>query len=76
MKPEDQAQKLELAEWEARQKQAIQPKPTRESAKWCVAPGCGERIPEDRRMAVPGVQLCIECQSYHEFMEGRHASSN
>jgi phage/conjugal plasmid C-4 type zinc finger TraR family protein len=23
---------------------------------------CGERIPEARRVAVPGVRLCIECQ--------------
>ena len=24
---------------------------------------CGERIPEARRQAVPGVRLCIACQS-------------
>lgn len=24
---------------------------------------CGEKIPEARRRAVPGVQLCIPCQS-------------
>lgn len=23
---------------------------------------CGERIPEARRVAVPGVRLCVECQ--------------
>ena len=23
---------------------------------------CGERIPEARRRAVPGVRLCVECQ--------------
>ncbi|ADE10461.1 TraR/DksA C4-type zinc finger protein [Sideroxydans lithotrophicus] len=68
MRPEDRAQELELNEWEARQQAAIQPEPTRESAKWCKAAGCGERIPEDRRNAVPGVQFCIECQERNEFM--------
>ena len=24
---------------------------------------CGEPIPERRRVALPGVQLCVECQS-------------
>ena len=76
MKPEDRAQEIELEEWERRQKDALLPAPTRESAKWCAAPGCGRRIPEARRRAVPGVQLCIECQEWQEYMEGRHASSN
>jgi phage/conjugal plasmid C-4 type zinc finger TraR family protein len=66
VKPEDRAQQLELEEWEARQKQAILPKPTRESAKWCAGVGCGERIPDERRKAVPGVQLCVECQELNE----------
>lgn len=29
---------------------------------------CDEPIPAARRKALPGVQLCVECQS---FMEGR-----
>ena len=36
-------------------------KPQGESAKWCEAAGCGERIPEARRKAVPGVKTCIAC---------------
>lgn len=32
----------------------------RVSATDCV--DCGEPIPEARRMALPGVQLCVECQ--------------
>lgn len=72
MKPEDRAQELELSEWQARQQQAILPKPTMESAKWCAGPGCGERIPEARRLAVPGVQFCVECQEWNEFMQGKH----
>lgn len=76
MKPEDRAQEIELEEWEANQKKGRLPEPTQESAKWCKGPGCGQRIPEDRRKAVPGVQLCIECQEWQEYTEGRHASSN
>ncbi|PIQ65048.1 MAG: hypothetical protein COV97_06100, partial [Zetaproteobacteria bacterium CG11_big_fil_rev_8_21_14_0_20_59_439] len=50
---------------------ALLPEPTRESAKWCTAPGCGQRIPDARRKAVPGVQLCIECQAWQEYMNTR-----
>lgn len=71
MKPEDRAQEIELEEWERRQKDALLPAPTRESAKWCAAPGCGQRIPDARRRAVPGVQLCIECQAWQEYMNTR-----
>jgi phage/conjugal plasmid C-4 type zinc finger TraR family protein len=27
---------------------------------------CGEEIPEARRAAIPGVKLCIDCQSEHD----------
>jgi phage/conjugal plasmid C-4 type zinc finger TraR family protein len=27
---------------------------------------CGEPIPEARRRAVAGVELCIDCASFHE----------
>jgi phage/conjugal plasmid C-4 type zinc finger TraR family protein len=66
MRPEDRAQELELAEYERNQVKAIMPKPARPSAKWCEAPGCGERIPDARRKAVPGVQFCKECQELAE----------
>lgn len=35
--------------------------PKGESAKYCEE--CDEPIPEPRRVAVPGVLLCINCQS-------------
>lgn len=35
--------------------------PTGTSAQFCLE--CGEKIPEARRLALPGVQYCIECQS-------------
>ncbi len=37
------------------------------SAEFCRAPDCGVRIPAARRKAVPGVQLCIDCQSRAEW---------
>lgn len=32
---------------------------------------CGEAIPEARRMAVPGVELCVPCKQHIERMGGR-----
>ena len=71
VKPEDQAQEIELAEWEERQKQAIQPKPIRESATYCRDSHCGAPIPEKRRRAVPGVEYCAECQERIERLKTR-----
>lgn len=34
------------------------------SAEYCAA--CGVDIPEARRIAVPGCQLCIDCQQIRE----------
>lgn len=62
----DRAQELELEDYERNQAKAIMPKPVRPSAKWCEGAGCGERIPEARRKAVPGVQFCVECQEFEE----------
>ncbi|WP_072450769.1 MULTISPECIES: TraR/DksA C4-type zinc finger protein [unclassified Pseudomonas] len=39
-------------------------KPIGVSALECV--DCGLEIPEGRRLAVPGVMLCIDCQDVHE----------
>jgi phage/conjugal plasmid C-4 type zinc finger TraR family protein len=36
----------------------------RPSAEFCEE--CGDEIPEARRRAVPGVQLCVFCQEKHE----------
>lgn len=41
-----------------------------DSARFCQAPGCGEAIPEPRRRAVPGVQLCVACQARLEKTKG------
>lgn len=71
MNPADRAQELELADYERNQANAIMPKPERPSAKWCEGAGCGERIPEARRKAVPGVQLCVECQELSERKKGK-----
>ncbi len=39
------------------------------SAKWCEGPHCGDRIPDERRRAIPGVRLCAECQTEKEKRE-------
>ncbi|MTH77385.1 DksA/TraR family C4-type zinc finger protein [Paracoccus aestuariivivens] len=36
----------------------------RESAEFCAE--CDEPIPEARRQAIPGVHLCVNCQSGHD----------
>ena len=41
--------------------------PQGRSARECVE--CGEPIPEARRRALPGVQLCITCQEVHDQQE-------
>lgn len=37
---------------------------------------CGEAIPEARRQAVPGVRLCVACQSELDQAESRQAGFN
>lgn len=36
------------------------------SATHCRAPDCGIEIPAQRRRALPGVELCIDCQTIKE----------
>ena len=54
-------------------------------AKIGVGPGlthcaeCGDRIPKARRLAVSGVQMCVDCQEYAEkvaLKTGRLVSKN
>lgn len=42
----------------------------RPSAEFCEE--CGEDIPEQRRIAVPGVQLCIHCQTKLERFKANY----
>ena len=32
---------------------------------------CGEPIPEARRAAIPGVRLCVPCQTEHDKQDGQ-----
>lgn len=44
------------------------PQPTgKPSLEWCD--NCGNPIPQARREAVPGVELCVDCQRDEEFRE-------
>lgn len=38
--------------------------PKGESLSHCT--GCGEEIPQARRLAVKGVRLCVSCQNEHD----------
>lgn len=40
--------------------------PTGVSATHCRSIDCGAEIPEERRRALPGVQLCVNCQLFAE----------
>lgn len=53
-KQHERAGFAEAADWERR------------SAKWCSDAECGERIPDERRRALPGVRLCVTCQGLKE----------
>ncbi|MCW0470300.1 DksA/TraR family C4-type zinc finger protein [Vibrio chagasii] len=45
-----------------------------ESLRYCDE--CGDEIPEQRRLAIKGVRLCIECQSLLEHDVHRHSLFN
>lgn len=47
--------------------------PRGESATHCQGWRCGEPIPEERRQALPGVQLCITCAEIQEQRNRRAA---
>lgn len=69
MRPEDEAQLLEMAERNNRIKQVrdrVAKAAELSSAEFCMNKSCGEAIPEARRLAYPGVQLCIRCKSIGE----------
>ena len=54
----NEQQHNDLALLQHQQAHAVDPNAV--SAEWCEA--CGIEIPEARRKAVPGVQLCVHCQ--------------
>ncbi len=55
-------------------KQARSNIPSGESAEFCEE--CDSLIPELRRKAIPGVQLCISCQSTFEAQEASSGGIN
>lgn len=63
----DQAQ--DLAEHQLAQALAAVPKPTGESAFYCI--DCDEVIPHQRRAAVRGVRRCAPCQGEYESQKKR-----
>lgn len=69
MRPEDKAQQLEMTERDSCIS-AIRSKVSKAaetpSALVCMNDGCSNEIPEARRKAYPGVQLCISCKTLSE----------
>ena len=45
-----------------------------DSAEYCDQ--CGEPIPEARRLAVPGVHYCVQCQSELDKQQASHSGYN
>lgn len=59
----------ELAEWQLEQALRVhRPAPAEEGTSECDE--CGDDIPDARRVAVPGVRLCIDCQKVEERRHG------
>ena len=48
--------------------------PSGESLESCA--GCGARIPEARRAAIPGVRLCVACQEAEDKATVNNAGYN
>lgn len=55
-------------EWRMEQVMNARQQPTQAVPSRAICKECDEPIPAARREALPGVQLCVECQS---MMEGR-----
>ncbi|MGI3170474.1 DksA/TraR family C4-type zinc finger protein [Pseudooceanicola sp. C21-150M6] len=50
------------------------PVPHGESLEFCAE--CEEEIPEKRRLAIPGVKLCIDCQSERDGRPAQRGGVN
>lgn len=64
----DRASDREMADREFALAARRAARPVGHSTSHCLE--CGETIPEGRREAVPGVTLCVECQTIQEH-QGR-----
>lgn len=60
----DLAVKHEQRAEERAKARRLSAKPAKSSASHCIE--CGEAISQARQQAVPGVELCIECQTLEE----------
>ena len=67
----DQASDREMADREFALAARRAARPAGHSTSHCL--DCGEPIPAARRQAVPGVTLCVECQTVQEHQGRTHA---
>jgi phage/conjugal plasmid C-4 type zinc finger TraR family protein len=68
---EREAQMLADALRDQTRRAGLAGKTVADSATHCEGRGCGKEIPESRRRAVPGCQLCVACQGRRENKRGR-----
>lgn len=57
-------EQIETSTQEAIERMRARQRHAGDSAEFCI--DCDEPIPQARRNAVPGVQLCVDCQSDHD----------
>lgn len=67
-------EQMEASIQEELERMKLRRAPVGESLKECAE--CGEEIPEKRRLALPGVKLCIDCASERQGREVRTSSYN
>ncbi len=60
----DRATEYQQAMLDAQIASHRRPMQVQESAEVCIE--CGELIPDERRMAVPGVDTCVHCRTIQE----------
>lgn len=73
----DRAQELEMIERESalnlakRRFAELKTIPGAETALDCLQ--CGNEIPEARRLALPGIMVCVDCQTINEDRKKQYA---
>ncbi|WP_425072670.1 DksA/TraR family C4-type zinc finger protein [Sagittula sp. S175] len=67
-------EQMEASIQEELERMKLRRAPVGESFTECAE--CGEEIPEKRRLALPGVKLCVECASARQGREVKRSGFN
>ncbi|MGP6086648.1 DksA/TraR family C4-type zinc finger protein [Antarctobacter jejuensis] len=68
------SEQIEASIAEELERMKLRRAPVGESLTECA--DCGEEIPEKRRLAIPGVKLCIDCASERDGRAARRGGIN